>query len=305
MTETATGGASRSARPAGNPAAEDEVSLTPLVQIMARLRAPGGCPWDREQTHQSLRRYLLEETYEVLEAIDRRDPESLREELGDLLLQVVFHAQIAREHGQFDMNQVIAGICEKLRRRHPHVFGTVQVNSAEDVVHNWEEIKKSEHPDGRRTGALSGVPAALPALLRAQKLQEKAAQVGFDWQNVGGVLAKVREELAEVEQALGPAGLDGRRPPQDAAARAAIQAEAGDLLFAAVNLARFLDVDAESALREAAGRFEHRFSFMEKEAQRQDKSLSSLSPEEWDRLWEEAKAEEQAARSGRRFASAD
>ncbi len=250
--------------------------------LIARLRAPDGCPWDRKQTHASLRPFLLEETYEVLEALDRGDPQALREELGDLLLQIVLHTEIAVEEGEFTMPQVIQTVHDKIVRRHPHVFGDVQVESAEEVVRNWEALKRREKQARGESDApasvLDGVPAALPALAKAQAVSRKAAKVGFDWPSVEGVWAKVTEELAELQTASSPE----RRA-----------AELGDLLFAIVNLARHLNIDAEAALREATARFMRRFRQMERQALAQGQEMAHLSLAEMDALWEAAKREEE------------
>jgi MazG family protein len=228
---------------------------------MHRLRAPDGCPWDREQTHQSLARHLLEEAHEVLEAIDAGHPDRLREELGDLLLQVVFHAEMASQEGVFDIDGVAEGITAKLVRRHPHVFGDVEVDSAAQVLVNWERIKteeKGEHPIDDE------IPATLPALARASKVQRRAAGVGFDWRTKEAALEKVREELAELEEA----------EPERA------EEELGDVLFAVAALARRLNVDPESALRRATGRFASRFETMRERAAEEGVDLEKLSDEE-------------------------
>ena len=248
---------------------------------IARLRAPGGCPWDRKQTHRSLRPNLLEETYEVLTAIDRDDMPALCEELGDLLLQIALHAQIAVEEGEFSLADVVAGIDAKIKRRHPHVFGDVRVNGVADVMHNWEEIKREERAErgeNEEHSMLDGVPTTLPALARAQSLQRRAARMGFDWEDVEGVWDKVAEEIAELRAAT------------DAQAR---ESELGDVLFAVTNLARWLGVDAESALRAACDRFTRRFAAMEKQCQERGLDLGRLSLAEWDVLWEEARRNDQ------------
>lgn len=250
-----------------------------LVEIMRRLRAPGGCPWDAEQTHESLKRYLLEECYEVIEAIDTNDSGLLKEELGDLMLQPVFHAAIAAEKGEFTMDDVLATICDKLVRRHPHVFGDQRVKTAAEQVENWERIKKKEKGEGRKS-ALSGVPPHLPALLKAQKVTEKAARVGFDWEHVDQVFAKVLEELREFEETM--AARDEER----------MEAELGDLLFAIVNLGRFLSIDPEEALRKTIDRFVRRFTHVEETMHARGVQMKEATLEEMDRLWEEAKAAE-------------
>ncbi len=250
-----------------------------LMELMKKLRAPGGCPWDAEQTHESLKRYLLEETYEVMEAIDSGSPEMLKEELGDLLLQAVFHSVIAEEKGEFTMAEVLQVLCEKLIRRHPHVFGEVEINGIEQLVDNWERIKKIEKGAERRS-ALSGVPFHLPALLRAQKITEKAARVGFDWDHIDPVFAKVLEELKELEEAL----LSGDQER--------MESELGDLLFAIVNLGRFLSLTPEDALRKTIARFTRRFSHVEESLHARGKTLPESSLEEMDELWEEAKQRE-------------
>ncbi len=259
------------------PPRENGHAFEDLQEIIARLRAPDGCPWDREQTHLSLRPYLLQETYEVLEALDREEPDELREELGDLLLQILLHTQIATEAEDFRMTDVIQAISSKLIRRHPHVFGEVQVNSVDNVLQNWEKIKAKEREDNgnsHKTGMLDGIPLALPALTQADQIQRRAKRVGFDWDTIEPVIAKVREELQELNSA------------ETSAQR---QAEAGDLLFAAVNLIRWLDIDPETALRECNLRFRKRFAYIEAGAAKAGKSVDELSFEEMDALWEEAK----------------
>ncbi|MBL8055074.1 MAG: nucleoside triphosphate pyrophosphohydrolase [Anaerolineales bacterium] len=251
-------------------------ALETFQETIAHLRAPEGCPWDREQTHQTLRRNLLEETYEVLHALDADDPEAMREEFGDLLLQIVLHAQIATEAGEYSLADVIADIQAKIIRRHPHVFGEVKVAGAADVVKNWELLKAEErkHKPQPAAGGLGEVPRGLPALAQAETYQKRAARVGFDWPEVAGVRAKVDEELAEVAEADTP---ETRHQ------------EVGDLLFAVVNWARWLEVEPESALREANARFAARFTHMATAAQAQGRPLSALSLEELDGLWEQAK----------------
>jgi tetrapyrrole methylase family protein/MazG family protein len=246
-------------------------------ETIAHLRAPDGCPWDREQTHQTLRTNLLEETYEALDAIDRDDPHALMEELGDLLLQIVLHAQIATDEGEFRMPDVIAHIDAKLKRRHPHVFGDVKVSGAAEVTANWEEIKREERNHADHRSMLDGIPKTLPALSQAQDYQNRVARVGFDWPDIEGVRRKVAEELQELAEA------------QTAEER---EGEMGDLLFSVVNLARWLGVDAESALRRANARFARRFAAMERRCAETGRALADLTPEEQDALWEAAKADE-------------
>ncbi len=246
-------------------------SMETFQDTIARLRAPGGCPWDREQTHRSLRPHLLEEAYEALAALDANDMNAFREELGDLLLQIVLQAQIAVEAGEFSLAQVIEGIDAKIKHRHPHVFADVRVSGVDEVLHNWEEIKREEK--GKHS-VLDGIPRALPALARAQAIQRRVARVGFDWLEIEGVVAKIAEEVVELRKAKGSEEREK---------------EMGDLLFSVVNLARWLDVDAESALREACERFTQRFSAMEDLCREQGVSLSDLSLAEQDALWEKVK----------------
>ena len=246
-------------------------SLETFQDTIARLRAPGGCPWDREQTHRSLRPHLLEESYEALAALDADDTDALREELGDLLLQIVLQAQIAVEAGEFSLAQVIEGVDAKIKHRHPHVFGDVEVADVAEVLHNWEEIKREEK--GKRS-LLGGVSRALPALARAQAIQKRVARVGFDWPDAEGVVAKIAEEVAELREAKGSEEQEE---------------ELGDLLFAVVNLARWLNVDAESALRGACERFIRRFSGMEDLCRERGLNMSELSLAEQDELWEKVK----------------
>jgi tetrapyrrole methylase family protein/MazG family protein len=237
---------------------------------MARLRGPDGCPWDAEQTHETLVKYLLDETYELLEAIEAGSPEHIAEELGDLLLQVVFHAQMAADAGTFDVDDVAGRLVTKLVTRHPHVFGDVEVEGASEVVANWEVIK--DHEKGRTT-LLEGVPEALPALAYAAKLQRRAAKVGFDWEDTAGPADKVREELDEIAKA----------PPDE------LEDEIGDLVFAAVALARKAGVDAETALRRTARKFRDRIARMEEAARARGTTLKDLTADELDRMWEAAK----------------
>jgi len=258
-----------------------------LAEIMSRLRDENGCPWDREQTHTSLKPYLLEEAYEVLEAIDSGRMDKLREELGDLLLQVAFHAQVAAEAGDFDLAGVAKCITDKLIRRHPHVFTDLTVDGVDGVLANWDKIKAGEY-GGERSSALSGVPTALPALSRAQKIQSKAAKIGFDWDDVSGALAKVREEQEEFKAAMAAAALSG----SSNAEREHLSEEFGDVIFALVNVARFLKIDAEDALRRTTDKFVRRFRWIEEAAAVQGLELHGMSLAEMDVLWEEAKRAE-------------
>lgn len=249
--------------------------------IMRRLRAPGGCPWDAEQTHDSLKRYLIEECYEVIEAIDKGDDGHLKEELGDLLLQPLFHAAIAEERGAFTIDDILETLSDKLVRRHPHVFGDQDIKTSDEQVANWEKIKKEEKGEERKS-ALSGVPPHLPALMKAQKITEKAARVGFDWEQTDQVYAKVLEELHELEETM-TAGDQER-----------MEAELGDLLFAIVNLGRFISVNPEEALRKTISRFETRFSHIEETLHSRGVNLKDASTGEMEQLWEEAKIMERA-----------
>lgn len=254
-----------------------------LIEIMAALRTPGsGCPWDLEQSFATIAPYTLEEAYEVADAIARADLAGLKDELGDLLLQVVFHARMAEEQGAFDFGAVVEGITAKLIRRHPHVFADAQGRTAETVKGLWERIKAEEKAErGQATaGALTGVPVALPALTRALKLQQKAGRVGFDWNDARAVLAKIREEADEIEAAL------------DAGARTEAAAEVGDLLFALVNLARHLDADPEAVLRATNAKFERRFAAIEVALAARGKTPKEATLAEMDALWDEAKAAE-------------
>ena len=253
----------------------DRGDFRTLTELVARLRAPGGCPWDREQTHESLKRHLLEECYEALEAIDRGEPALLAEELGDLLAQVAFHADIAREAGHFTLSEVIAGVNDKLIRRHPHIFGDATASDARAVELNWEQLKAQERAaQGIRQSPVEGIPADLPALSYAQLMQDRAGKAGFDWPEVAGVLDKVVEEAAELRQA------------DTAAAR---QHELGDLLLVIVNLGRWLEVQAEDALRQANARFRRRYLQMEQLAEQRGLDFANLPLEDKESLWQEAK----------------
>lgn len=251
---------------------EDLGTFAAFCQIVAKLRAPDGCPWDREQTHQSLKPYLMEEAYETLQTLDEADTDRLCEELGDLLLQIGLHARIAEETGEFEMADVLRHINEKLIRRHPHVFGDVEVSGVAEVLLNWEEIKRGEGKN--HTSILDGIPKDVPALAYSQIIQQRASRVGFDWESVDGVLDKVSEELQEIQQAE--------------THQQKIH-EFGDLMLALVNVARWLEIDPEGALRQANERFYERFTGMEDIVRKRGISMNGLSVEELDALWEEAK----------------
>jgi MazG family protein len=253
-------------------------AIARLLGIMDKLRDPGGCPWDREQTLRTLTPYLLEEAHEVIEAIEAGDAAHHKEELGDLLFQVVFQSRIAREEGKFDFAQVCDAISDKLTRRHPHVFGDVSVSGSKEVVKNWERIKADERKEkGQERSAIGGVPVSLPALVRAERLTEKAGAVGFDWPDAKGVMDKVREELAELTEAM-----EGGAPER-------IEQELGDLLFAIANLGRWVKVHPEEALRGTLRRFESRFHYIEQKLRERGKSPRESNLPEMDALWNEAK----------------
>ena len=259
-----------------------------LVALQARLRAANGCPWDREQTHESLRTYLVEETYEVLEALDSGDARKFADELGDLLLQIVFHAQLAAEATKFDIADVIEQIYTKMVRRHPHVFGKVRAETSVQVLKNWEQIKAEERAKNRNSQAtaakdasiLDAVPRSLPALLEAHQLTRRAANVGFDWQDVSGIFDKLAEETAELKQLLS----SGNSRTEE------VEDEVGDLLFVGVNLARFLGLDAEITLKKANRKFARRFREMERLAGTRGQTLGGLSAAELDALWNQVKS---------------
>jgi tetrapyrrole methylase family protein/MazG family protein len=260
------------------PPLEEGTSFESFAEIVAHLRAPNGCPWDREQTHESLRTHLMEEAYEALSAIDAGDYEAMREEFGDLLLQIVLQAQIAAEEDQFTASQVLKNIYDKITRRHPHVFGDLKLSGVEGVLQNWERLKEHERSEKKEgKGLLDGVPLALPALSQAQEYQERAARVGFDWPEIEGVLDKVKEEIEEIKQAEN---------------KEQVASELGDLLFVLVNLARWRKVNAESALRQANARFKRRFAYVERGSQAKNKLLTEMTLEEMDALWEQGKREE-------------
>ena len=259
------------------------IKFEDLVKIMERLRGNDGCPGEKEQNRKSLKPYLIEESYEVLEAIDEGKPEKIKEELGDLLFQILFHAQISKDMGEFDINDVIEKIHEKMIRRHPHVFkspfkkGAEGVVDAKDALAQWENIKKKEKGYEGRRSVLDGVPKELPSLLMAHRLQDKAARVGFDWEHIDHVFAKVEEEMDEFREAFSDKNAEE------------MENELGDLLFALVNIARFIEVNPEDALRKTISRFIKRFHYIEEEIARQGRELKNVSLEEMDKLWDEAK----------------
>jgi tetrapyrrole methylase family protein/MazG family protein len=268
-----------------------------LVALQARLLAPNGCPWDREQTHESLRTYLIEEAYEVLDALESGDPDKFAEELGDLLLQIVFHSQLAAQAGRFEIGDVIQRVHTKMVRRHPHVFGADKANTSAQVLKNWEHLKAEERRLDRagkglppedasekaQASLLDGIPRSLPAVMEAYQLTRRAARVGFDWQEIGGVLEKLREEIAELEKEI--AGGNAEE----------IESEAGDLLFAAVNVARFLKLDPEIALKKSNRKFVARFRHMEAQAASEGRKLADCNAAELDALWNRAKLHGSAA----------
>jgi tetrapyrrole methylase family protein/MazG family protein len=262
-----------------------------LVDVVAQLRGPNGCPWDREQTLESLKPYLIEEAYELIDTIESGDVAHHREELGDVLLQVVLQAEIRRESGDFDFEDVAESIAEKLVRRHPHVFGDVSVSDSEDVVRRWEAIKLEERKakggaeDGGVASALEGIPRHLPALHKAQRMQQRASKVGFDWEDASGALAKVEEEIEEIREAIASGEQDE------------IRDEFGDIVFALVNVARFLGVHAEGALDRTNRKFSRRFREVERRIAAQYRLMSDCTLEELDREWDTIKQEERQAKA--------
>lgn len=256
---------------------KENYDINDLVDIVEILRSPDGCPWDREQDHKSIRRDFLEETYEVIEAINKNDRDGLLEELGDVLLQVVFHTQIEREKGSFELSDVADGICKKMIERHPHVFGDVNAETSEQVLENWDVIKKQTKSQKSQTESMLSIPREFPALMRADKVQKKAAKVGFDWDSADGAFDKVSEEIAELKEAV----LKGEQNQ--------IHEEFGDLLFSVVNVSRFIKVDSEEALTCATDKFIDRFSKVEQMAKDRGLVMKETSLEELDKLWDEAK----------------
>lgn len=256
---------------------KENYDINDLVDIVEILRSPEGCPWDREQDHKSIRRDFLEETYEVIEAINKDDRDGLLEELGDVLLQVVFHTQIEREKSSFELSDVADGICKKMIERHPHVFGNVNAETSEQVLENWDVIKKHTKKQKSQTDSMLSIPREFPALMRADKVQKKAAKVGFDWDSVDGAFEKVSEELQELKEAVLMGVVDNARE------------ELGDLLFSVVNVSRFIKVDSEEALTGATDKFIDRFSKVEEMAKEQGLDMKETSLEELDKLWDKAK----------------
>ncbi len=251
-----------------------EKRMKDLVRLMERLRGPSGCPWDREQTFQSLIPYIIEEAHEVVETIEEGNMEGLKEELGDLLFQIIFLSQIAREEGLFDIGEVIESSFEKMVRRHPHVFGEKKARDSREAIHSWEKAKKEEKGEG---DPFAGIPSRLPALLRAQKVSEKASALGFDWEDMEGVLEKLDEEVEELRESIHE-GVKER-----------IEEELGDILFTLVNIGRFLDINLERALRRCISRFTERFKIMIESLKKEGKDPRDLSPEDLERAWQEAK----------------
>lgn len=257
---------------------KEKYDINDLLEIMRCLRAPGGCPWDAEQTHESIRKNLIEETYEVVEAIDKKDSGMLLEELGDLLMQVVFHTQIEEEKGSFNFDDVADGVCKKLIERHPHVFGEVEVSGVGDVLDNWDAIKRRKKGQKKGSEPMLSVPRELPALMRAAKIQQKASAVGFDWPDVSGAYDKITEETQELRKAV------------ESGVKEDISDELGDLLFSVVNVSRFLKCDAEEALTTASDKFINRFIRVEQLAKENGVDMEKASLEELDRLWDIVKS---------------
>jgi MazG family protein len=288
------------------------------VSIMARLRAPGGCPWDREQTFDSIKPYTLEETYEVLEAIDNRDWEELTGELGDLLLQVLFYAQMGKEEGNFSIDEVLDRLSNKLVDRHPHVFGDVKAETSSDVLRNWEALKaeekkkrlaagggKAKKEESKPESVLAGVSSGIPALLEASKLSSRAAHVGFDWPNIDGLFAKLQEETEELKENLKEFPAPGPQPQARGTAssgrqkvsvelRERLEDEVGDLFFVLVNIARYLSLDPESALKKTNRKFKHRFQWMEEQLRSSGRRPDQASMEELESLWQQSKQQEKS-----------
>lgn len=256
---------------------KDDYNIDDLLRIMEILRGPGGCPWDAEQTHESIKKDLIEETYEVIEAINKQSPVMLQEELGDLLMQVVFHSRLSQEANEFSFAEVCDGICKKLIERHPHVFGEVAVSDTDEVLSNWDAIKRKSKEHVTTTQAIDSVPRELPALMRSAKIQHKAAKAGFDWPDISGALDKIPEETEELKEAIASGD------------SAAVADELGDLLFAVVNVSRFVHVEAEEALTAATDKFRNRFAAVEALAIQRGIDMKNTPIGELDRLWDEVK----------------
>ena len=256
---------------------KENYGIEDLLRIMEILRGPGGCPWDAEQNHESIKKSFIEETYEVIEAINKKDKDLLQEELGDVLLQVVFHAEMEKEIGSFDFSDVADGICKKLIERHPHVFGKVKVNGTDEVLSNWDDIKRKSKGQKTQGSSMMKVPRELPALMRAQKIQSKAKKAGFDWDDMSGAFDALESEIKELKEAVRLKNSD------------AIEDEFGDVLFSCVNIARFIDVDSEEALTRANDKFMSRFLVVEKLAEERNIDMKCTPIEELDKLWDEAK----------------
>ncbi len=256
---------------------KENYDIRDLLRIMEILRAPGGCPWDAEQNHESIKMNFIEETYEVIEAINQKDTDLLKEELGDVLLQVVFHAQMEKEIGSFNFADVADGICKKLIERHPHVFGEVKVSGTEEVLSNWDDIKRKSKSQKTQGSSMLKVPKELPALMRAQKIQSKAKKAGFDWDDMSGALAALESEIKELREAIAADSQDK------------IEDEFGDVLFSCVNVARFIDVDSETALTGANEKFISRYLIVERLAEEKGINMKETPIDELDKLWEQAK----------------
>lgn len=267
---------------------KEKTGLARLVAIMQKLRGPAGCPWDKEQTMESILPFLVEETYEVIGAVDAKSPEMLKEELGDLLFQIIFICQLAQEKGDFDIEDVLATSAEKMVRRHPHVFGSAKAKTSKDVLKHWARIKKEEKGRKKTGGYLSDIPEHLPALLKAHKVTEKASQVGFDWDNIEQVFEKVNEETEEFKEAL-----------QQGNAKK-MEDELGDLIFSLVNVGRFVEINAEEALRKTIARFITRFHYVEESLKKKSKTLNTASLSEMEKLWSKAKDKEKNLKITRR-----
>ncbi len=256
---------------------KDRYTTDDLISIVKVLRAPGGCPWDREQTHESIKKNFIEETYEIIEAINKNNPDMLREELGDVLLQVALHAEMEREKGVFDFDDIANDIVQKLVYRHPHVFGNVRAENGEEALDSWNAAKAASKKQTTQSESMLSIPRELPALMRAQKIQHKAAKVGFDWESVDGAIDKLYEEINELKKAMSDGGSSD------------IEEEFGDILFSCVNISRFLKLDSEEALTKASDKFLERFTEVERLAKERGIEMKSSSLEELDKLWDEAK----------------